>query len=172
MLLTFAPRDLSSFASRRHRLKDENEHVRLNTVMVLTHLILNDMVKVKGQISNLAVCLEDPCRRIADLARCVGGGKRGWGEGEEEEEVNSGATTDLGINSGEGKSLTLWESHNLPLPNYNNFSCLYIVLLNSLFFSELSNKGNAIYNVMPDIISHVRSLHGREEVGTQKALKG
>ena len=75
------------------RLKDEDDTVRLNAVMVLTHLILNDMVKVKGQISNLAVCLEDGSQRIGDLSR--------------------------------------------------------------LFFSELSNKGNAIYNVMPDVISHV-----------------
>jgi condensin complex subunit 1 len=37
--------------------------------MVLTHLILNDMVKVKGQISEMAICLEDAEPRIADLAR-------------------------------------------------------------------------------------------------------
>ena len=36
---------------------------------VLTHLILNDMVKVKGQISEMAFCLEDQQRRIADLAK-------------------------------------------------------------------------------------------------------
>ena len=36
---------------------------------VLTHLILNDMVKVKGQISEMAFCLEDQERRIADLAK-------------------------------------------------------------------------------------------------------
>ena len=37
--------------------------------MVLTHLILNDMVKVKGQISEMATCLEDKDARIADLAK-------------------------------------------------------------------------------------------------------
>lgn len=37
--------------------------------MVLTHLILNDMVKVKGQISEMATCLEDKDQRIADLAK-------------------------------------------------------------------------------------------------------
>ena len=36
---------------------------------VLTHLILNDMVKVKGQISEMALCLEDQETRIADLAK-------------------------------------------------------------------------------------------------------
>jgi len=37
--------------------------------MVLTHLILNDMMKVKGPISEIALCVEDPETRIADLAR-------------------------------------------------------------------------------------------------------
>ena len=43
--------------------------MRKNTLMVLTHLILNDMVKVKGQISEMATCLEDKEQRIADLAK-------------------------------------------------------------------------------------------------------
>jgi condensin complex subunit 1 len=43
--------------------------VRKNTLMVLTHLILNDMIKVKGQISEMAVCIEDDDRNIADLAK-------------------------------------------------------------------------------------------------------
>ena len=37
--------------------------------MVLTHLILNDMVKVKGQISEMATCIVDPEERIASLAK-------------------------------------------------------------------------------------------------------
>jgi condensin complex subunit 1 len=32
------------------RLNDSNIHVRYNTLLVLTHLILNDMIKVKGQV--------------------------------------------------------------------------------------------------------------------------
>ena len=51
------------------RLRDESGHVRKNTLMVLTHLILNDMVKVKGQISEMATCLEDKDSRISDLAK-------------------------------------------------------------------------------------------------------
>ena len=43
--------------------------MRKNTLMVLTHLILNDMVKVKGQISEMATCLEDKDSRISDLAK-------------------------------------------------------------------------------------------------------
>ena len=43
--------------------------MRKNAVLVLTHLVLNDMMKVKGHIAGLAVCLRDACPRIADLAR-------------------------------------------------------------------------------------------------------
>ena len=43
--------------------------MRKNTLMVLTHLILNDMVKVKGQISELATCIIDDDVRIASLAK-------------------------------------------------------------------------------------------------------
>lgn len=51
------------------RLRDVDTRVRKNTLMVLTHLILNDMVKVKGQISEMAICLEDEVSHISDLAR-------------------------------------------------------------------------------------------------------
>lgn len=39
--------------------------------MVLTHLILNDMVKVKGQVCEIALCLQDEEIRIRDMARLV-----------------------------------------------------------------------------------------------------
>ncbi|KDO28964.1 hypothetical protein SPRG_20069 [Saprolegnia parasitica CBS 223.65] len=51
------------------RLRDIDTNVRKNTIMVLTHLILNDMVKVKGQISEIALCLVDDEARIKDLAK-------------------------------------------------------------------------------------------------------
>ena len=51
------------------QLRDGEPRVRKNVLMVLTHLILNDMVKVKGQISELALCLLDQDERIASLAR-------------------------------------------------------------------------------------------------------
>ncbi|XP_072035794.1 LOW QUALITY PROTEIN: condensin complex subunit 1-like [Amphiura filiformis] len=75
------------------RLRDESAQVRKNTLMALTHLILNDMVKVKGQISEMATCIVDADERIAALSK--------------------------------------------------------------LFFFELSKKGNAIYNIMPDMISRL-----------------
>jgi hypothetical protein len=51
------------------RLRDADTRVRKNTLMVLTHLILNDMVKVKGQVGEIAVCLSDHDQRISDLTR-------------------------------------------------------------------------------------------------------
>lgn len=43
--------------------------VKKNTLMVLTHLILNGMIKVKGQLGEMAKCLEDKDTRISDLAK-------------------------------------------------------------------------------------------------------
>ncbi|CAD6927131.1 unnamed protein product [Tilletia caries] len=74
-------------------LKDRDLGVKKHTLMVLTHLILNGMIKVKGQLGEMAKCLEDKERRVSDLAK--------------------------------------------------------------LFFSELSTKENAVYNNLPDIISHL-----------------
>ncbi|CAI8031321.1 Condensin complex subunit 1 [Geodia barretti] len=75
------------------RLQDPAPLVRKNTIIVLTHLILNDMIKVKGQISEMALVLEDKDESIAANAR--------------------------------------------------------------FFFSQLAKKGNDIYNVLPNIISHL-----------------
>lgn len=45
------PNALEPWTSRMYaRLSDTDTGVRYNTLMVLTHLILNDMVKVKGQV--------------------------------------------------------------------------------------------------------------------------
>jgi condensin complex subunit 1 len=50
-------------------LSDTSGSVKKNTLMVLTHLILNGMIKVKGQLGEMAKCLEDPDPRISDLAK-------------------------------------------------------------------------------------------------------
>ena len=42
--------------------------VRKTSLMVLTHLIMNDMMKVKGHISKMALCLVDGEPRIKALA--------------------------------------------------------------------------------------------------------
>ncbi|KAK7392973.1 hypothetical protein VNO78_21423 [Psophocarpus tetragonolobus] len=51
------------------RLKDPCVSVRKNAVLVLSHLILNDMMKVKGYINEMAVRLEDGDERISNLAK-------------------------------------------------------------------------------------------------------
>lgn len=91
-------------------LTDRDLTVKKNTLMVLTHLILNGMIKVKGQLGEMAKCIEDDDKRISDLAR--------------------------------------------------------------LFFEELSTKENAIYNNLPDIISHLSvGKHAVEEDTYQSIMK-
>ncbi|KAH9836066.1 non-SMC mitotic condensation complex subunit 1-domain-containing protein [Rhodofomes roseus] len=91
-------------------LSDIDLVVKKNTLMVLTHLILNGMIKVKGQLGEMAKCLEDEDERIADLAK--------------------------------------------------------------LFFSELSTKDNAIYNNLPDVISHLSvGAHAVEEAIFQSTMR-
>ncbi|XP_075468792.1 condensin complex subunit 1 isoform X2 [Ascaphus truei] len=83
------------------RLRDPSRDVRKTSGLVMTHLILKDMVKVKGQVSEMAVLLIDSDQEIAALARN--------------------------------------------------------------FFNELSNKGNAVYNLLPDIISRLSDPEGGVE---------
>lgn len=51
------------------RLKDPSMSVRKNAVLVLSHLILNDMMKVKGYINEMAIRVEDEDQRISNLAK-------------------------------------------------------------------------------------------------------
>ncbi|KAG2116173.1 non-SMC mitotic condensation complex subunit 1-domain-containing protein [Suillus clintonianus] len=76
-------------------LSDGDLVVKKNTLMMLMHLILNGMIKVKGQLSEMAKCLENEEIRISDLAK--------------------------------------------------------------VFFKELSTKDNAVYNNLPNVISHLKS---------------
>ncbi|KAJ7677367.1 non-SMC mitotic condensation complex subunit 1-domain-containing protein [Mycena rosella] len=90
-------------------LSDPDLVVKKNTLMVLTHLILNGMIKVKGQLGEMAKCIEDPETRVSDLAK--------------------------------------------------------------LFFKELSTKDNAIYNNLPDVISHLGiGDHAVDEETFQRTL--
>ncbi|XP_058414929.1 condensin complex subunit 1 isoform X1 [Diceros bicornis minor] len=83
------------------RLRDPAQQVRKTAGLVMSLLILKDMVKVKGQVSEMAVLLIDPVPHIAALAKN--------------------------------------------------------------FFNELSHKGNAIYNLLPDIISRLSDPEGGVE---------
>lgn len=51
------------------RLADMDASVKRTCLMTLTFLILAGQVKVKGQLGEMAKCLEDDDKRIADLAR-------------------------------------------------------------------------------------------------------
>lgn len=51
------------------RLNDSDASVKRTCLMTLTFLILAGQVKVKGQLGEMAKCLEDDDRKIADLAR-------------------------------------------------------------------------------------------------------
>eukprot|EP00488_Nonionellina_sp_1-RS-2012_P004018 TRINITY_DN893_c0_g1_i1.p1 TRINITY_DN893_c0_g1~~TRINITY_DN893_c0_g1_i1.p1 ORF type:complete len:185 (-),score=53.16 TRINITY_DN893_c0_g1_i1:220-774(-) len=64
------PNELDQWSTYIYRnLRDNNVIVRKNTLMVLTHLILNDMIKVRDSIAEIALLLEDPVASISDLAR-------------------------------------------------------------------------------------------------------
>lgn len=75
------------------RLRDENVKVRSTCVRMLSTLIMREMIRVKGQVSGLALTLIDSDKQIRDDTK--------------------------------------------------------------QFFKSLSCKGNALYNVMPDIISRL-----------------
>ena len=51
------------------RLNDNDASVKRTCLMTLTFLILAGQVKVKGQLGEMAKCLEDSDKRIADLAK-------------------------------------------------------------------------------------------------------
>lgn len=51
------------------RLNDRDPSVKRTCLMTLTFLILAGQVKVKGQLGEMAKCLEDEDKKIADLAR-------------------------------------------------------------------------------------------------------
>ena len=50
-------------------LRDCNHSVRKNTLMVVSHLILNGMLKPNGYMAKIALCIEDKRKRISDLAK-------------------------------------------------------------------------------------------------------
>ncbi|XP_024543850.1 condensin complex subunit 1 isoform X1 [Selaginella moellendorffii] len=51
------------------RLHDRSDYVRKNAVLVISHLVLNDMMKVKGHISEMAIRTQDENSRISELAK-------------------------------------------------------------------------------------------------------
>ncbi len=63
------PNSLEPWTEHVYRpLGDPDVSVRKTAMMVLTHLILNDMMKVKGHIAKMAARLEDEDERVSALA--------------------------------------------------------------------------------------------------------
>ena len=54
---------------RTFRLNDQSTMVRIYAIKVLTNLILHDMIKVKGHVSEMAKCIADEDTQIAMLAK-------------------------------------------------------------------------------------------------------
>ena len=50
-------------------LHDRDTHVRQQALMVITHLILNDMLKLRGEIVDICMLLEDGDERIRDQVK-------------------------------------------------------------------------------------------------------
>lgn len=50
------------------RLHDDSVSVRKSSLMVISHMILNGILKGRGQMAPVAACLEDSERKVADLA--------------------------------------------------------------------------------------------------------
>jgi len=66
------PNEVEPYTPRLYAcLRDQSTPVRRHTLMVLTHLILNDMIKVKGQVCEIAMCLRDEDPRIRDMSRLL-----------------------------------------------------------------------------------------------------
>lgn len=66
------PNEVEPYTPRLYAcLRDHSTKVRRHTLMVLTHLVLNDMVKVKGQVCEIALCLRDKDPRIRDMSRLL-----------------------------------------------------------------------------------------------------
>lgn len=89
-------------------LHDENRELRLTSVRILSHLISHEMILVKGQISDLALCLVDLDTEIRK-------------------------TTEV-------------------------------------FFKEIANKSNILYNVLPDIISRLSDPKLKLEEGKYQTI--
>ncbi|KAG0433976.1 hypothetical protein HPB47_019439, partial [Ixodes persulcatus] len=113
-------------------LHDPSQEVRLCTLKVLSFLILNDLVKVKNQISELAVLVIDADPQVARVSREF------FGE--------------------------LGKKARHTHPSRNTFAS-YLPFASvkkgeGTQESPVRLCGNALYNILPDIISHLSNPNG------------
>ncbi|VBB25793.1 unnamed protein product [Acanthocheilonema viteae] len=52
-----------------HGINDKDDYVRQTSIIVLSYLILNDMVKVRGTVADLAQCVNDENVNVGQLAK-------------------------------------------------------------------------------------------------------
>lgn len=50
-------------------LRDSSNNVRRQAILVITHLVLNDMLKLKGEIVDICMLLKDPDLKIQDQVK-------------------------------------------------------------------------------------------------------
>jgi len=66
------PNSVEPFTAHLYaRLRDGDTGVRRNALLVVSHLLLSGMVKVKGNVGEIAVCMHDPDPAIAAHATVV-----------------------------------------------------------------------------------------------------
>lgn len=99
---------------------------------MMTHLILKDMVKVKGQVSEMAVLLIDPVPQIAALAKNF--------------------FNELSHKVREAS----WGFLQRKCISRTSARCSFLISSSLL-------QGNAIYNLLPDIISRLSDPEGGVE---------
>jgi hypothetical protein len=64
------PNDVEPYCQHLYRrLRDTDVRVRKNALLVLSHLVLNDLHKFKGPVPHIALSLEDDDARVRELAR-------------------------------------------------------------------------------------------------------
>jgi len=64
------PNDLNDSTVRLFGLlHDEQNYVRRQTLLVITHLILNDMLKIRGEIVDICMLLDDPDEKIKEQVK-------------------------------------------------------------------------------------------------------
>ena len=64
------PNDLNANSKLIFKLlHDKQNHVRRQALMVITHLVLNDMLKLKGEIVDICMLLEDQDEKIKDQVK-------------------------------------------------------------------------------------------------------
>lgn len=51
------------------RINDGDDYVRQTSIIVLSYLVLNDMVKVRGTVADLAQCVNDENANVGQLAK-------------------------------------------------------------------------------------------------------